>query len=537
MKKILPFLLLIISFANEIYSQSKLPYPIIFIHGLGGNDKTWDKLEEALKNNYGLLSGGALDFSLNYDNNLSSSTFSSDYKDFTATNNNLVDGDMYFVNFDVDQFGNSYTSSSINQSNQQAIYKQGRAVRDAIKHVLKVTSKNKVILVGHSMGGLASREYLSNSSIWQQDGEHHVAKLFTNATPHGGSNSTSFGFLDLVGYSEVDESSEAVRDLRYSYTYSFKPGAYLFTGEESNSYMNDRLLYNFYSVDVNCNGVVGETVTGLNTKPTPQGIYYTCLISKFSVDNGDGVVSTDRANMNKYLYYSIPTVFKADTFSITDRHDKTTENFIHNVRGLDEPDSYSLSYKIDTGKTYLGMVSRPSSANQYGTDIDYDDFTFEMPNTNKLKLSIENKNSITGILILDSKENIIHELVFKDIQKDTLLELTENKKYFLEIASPTYNDTRIPYYFKLSPIFAKTTSVDTEIENHNKTKIFPNPNNSNFFVEYNSNKPTNYRIINVLGSTVNEGLLTFGNNSINVNLEPGIYFIYVDSEIYKLIIQ
>jgi len=40
------------------------------------------------------------------------------------------------------------------------------------------------------MGGLASREYIQNTSNWQSDNVHHVAKLLTVGTPHGGSNAS-----------------------------------------------------------------------------------------------------------------------------------------------------------------------------------------------------------------------------------------------------------------------------------------------------------------------------------------------------------
>ena len=53
-------------------------------------------------------------------------------------------------------------------------------------------------------------------------GNHHVAKLLTIGTPHGGSNASTFG---LVG----DGYSEAVRDLRWSYS-NGNAGVYLFGG-------------------------------------------------------------------------------------------------------------------------------------------------------------------------------------------------------------------------------------------------------------------------------------------------------------------
>jgi len=77
-------------------------------------------------------------------------------------------------------------------SNQSAIAKQGVALKVVIQHVLSLTGRDKVILMGHSMGGLASREYLQNPDNWTDPYiNHHVAKLVTTGTPHGGSNSTA----------------------------------------------------------------------------------------------------------------------------------------------------------------------------------------------------------------------------------------------------------------------------------------------------------------------------------------------------------
>ena len=69
-------------------------------------------------------------------------------------------------------------------SNQAAIILQARALGRAISDVLQITGKEKVILVGHSMGGLAAREYLQNSSHGQGNTHHRVAKLMTSGTPH-----------------------------------------------------------------------------------------------------------------------------------------------------------------------------------------------------------------------------------------------------------------------------------------------------------------------------------------------------------------
>ena len=138
---------------NTITSTLKLPYPIIFVHGLNSNSETWNPLTDEQDRFYGWNFGGRMNFCLNDDSNDGTSLFVDDYQDFTLTSNNLGVGDYYYVNFDVSPTGVLF-NNSVN-SNQAAIFKQGRAIKDAIGHVLQITGSDKVILVGHSMGGLA----------------------------------------------------------------------------------------------------------------------------------------------------------------------------------------------------------------------------------------------------------------------------------------------------------------------------------------------------------------------------------------------
>lgn len=161
MRKIL-IILLAAFVCHSAKSQvvSNLPYPVIFVHGLNSNDTTWNDVKTLFISNYGLKFGGRMDFCLNQDGNYATSKLPEDYKDYTNSDDShrIVIGDFYTINFDIDNFGIPYRNNIL--SNQSAIVKQGKAVSDAIKHVLEITGKDKVILVGHSMGGLASREYL-----------------------------------------------------------------------------------------------------------------------------------------------------------------------------------------------------------------------------------------------------------------------------------------------------------------------------------------------------------------------------------------
>ena len=148
---------------------------------------------------------------------------------------------------------------------------------------------------------------------------HQVAKLVTTVTPHRGSN-TLGNLLPQPGNPNRDGlpdlASEAVRDLRYSYSCGFLllddcPGVYLFGGDEDDF---EVFPYPFWNEDVDCDGdesspnVIGINVDGTTTGgseewdgtydnpnlPLPTNIRYTYITSDIPIDNGDGVVALSR---------------------------------------------------------------------------------------------------------------------------------------------------------------------------------------------------------------------------------------------------
>ena len=74
-----------------------------------------------------------------------------------------------------------------------------------IDQVCAATGAQQVILVGHSMGGLACRSYLARHGIAQ------VAKVITIATPHQGSELSRIGFGQSAR--EMEPGSMWLRDL------------------------------------------------------------------------------------------------------------------------------------------------------------------------------------------------------------------------------------------------------------------------------------------------------------------------------------
>lgn len=386
-----------------------LPYPVIFIHGLNSSSRAWfDHINEL--SSQGLTFGGEYHVCLNTDGNYSISNkienpiensgadisywINVPYSDFYAP------ADYYVVNFNIDNngkrgssfhFPNDFTQDAGFTdvlSNESAIVKQGVALREIIRRVLLLTGRDKVVLMGHSMGGLAAREYVQNTSNWQLDGQHHVAKLVTTGTPHGGFEGINFSIL-----TDIDEESEAYRDLKSDYWISGAEGVYLFGGYETYSVMNNNGLsyYDFYNVDVNCNGYDndGSYVIGLNERLWQTNLDYAYIIGECAnapcwvlqgAIIGDGIVRSVNANLSNFTNQLPPQynefLYSADASTSKGLHSDLPEAVMENMKGLDEPNEYELSYGIDFNVEYTGFISRPSV---HGYDYDYDDFVFELP--------------------------------------------------------------------------------------------------------------------------------------------------------------
>lgn len=257
--------------ATEANRAPKLGAPIIFIHGLNSDAVTWENMVTGLADSFQLDYGGTLHYCLNPDGDQRTSD---GYVKAYPELEDLSPADMYALNFDVSVSGTPYVRkiSLLNAySNQSAIAKQGIALSLAIERVLEITGAEEVILVGHSLGGLAAREYLQNPELWVGNGErgHRVRHLMTWGTPHGGSNFT-VGVFDGI-LAGVDDESEAIRDLRYYEWLVFK-GFYLDGGTEVAD--ND-----YHNMDINLNGRLGDVIRGKNETPFPATVNLSCVAS------------------------------------------------------------------------------------------------------------------------------------------------------------------------------------------------------------------------------------------------------------------
>jgi len=524
---------------NSLTVNQKLPYPIIFIHGLNSSSDAWIDLGTNLISS-GLSFGGRIDFCLNDDgNNYTSNklvypTTNADIALYTNYITDLTVADFYFLNFNIDNFGRLPNNANFSDvlSNEAAIAKQGVALKLAIQMVLLKTGRDKVILMGHSMGGLASREYIQNSSNWQNDGQHHVAKLVTTGTPHGGYTGTNN--QSVTG---IDGQSEAYRDLRKSYSYTGYDGVYLYGGTENSSIIKNILLYPFYNVDVNCNGIDEDntSIIGLNQRQWRTELDYSyivgvctnCTLLQGTIE-GDGIVRSVNANLSNFTT-QLPApknefIYTADAIDFyIGLHSDLPKAIPVNMQGLDEPNEYSLAYGIDFNQQYEGFITQQPTN---GYPYDYDDYKFTMPNNGSFNIAIN--NSFSGNLpfrILDASLNIVYTNTISPNSTNTFSQTLSAGQYYLEFyATPDSSSYLYPYSF----IIQNALSINDNLDD-NTFSIYPNPTNSK--VNINSkNKFDEVEIYNVLGQKVLSSKIS-ENQEIDMSLlQSGTYFIKLKNE-------
>ncbi|GAA4067304.1 alpha/beta fold hydrolase [Flavobacterium cheonanense] len=518
---------------NSLTINQKLPYPIIFIHGLNSNSAVWTDLGTQLINS-GLSFGGRIDFCLNDDgNNLLSNknlypTSGADIALYTDYNTDLSVADFYLLNFDIDNLGRLPSNANFTDvlSNEAAIAKQGVALKYAIQIVMQKTGRDKVILMGHSMGGLASREYLQNPINWQPDGNHHVAKLITTGTPHGGYTGTNAGLI-----TGIDSQSEAYRDLRKEYSNS-NNGVFLYGGIENSTTIGT----NFYNNDINCNSSNNDNtlITGLNQKSLYNNLDYAyiigvctnCFLLQGTIE-GDGIVRSVNANLSNFYTLPLPKnefIYTASANStFIGLHSDLPQAIPVSMQGLDEPNEYLLGYNIAFNQEYKGFITQ-QPVNGY--PFDYDDYKFTMPSNGSFNISINNSFSNNLFFrILDTSLNQVYTNTVASSSTSPFTTSLNSGQYYLEFYStPVSTSYQFPYTFTIQ----NTLSTDDNLVD-NTFSIYPNPTNSKVNIKSESNFDY-VEIYNVLGQKISSNTIS-SNQEIDMNDFPiGIYTLKISNE-------
>ena len=517
--------------ASRVF-ESKLPYPIIFIHGLNSSSETWNDATDYYDTQYSFTYGGRFDFCLNADNNNATTNknfFPTAGADIAAFESFVQNGDYYYVNFNVNPNGSVGTTVL---SNQSAVAKQGAAVKVAVQRVMAVTGKDKVILVGHSMGGLASREYIQNSYNWQADNQHHVAKFLTLGTPHGGSNASDIPGSFLTG---TETRSEALRDLKITYYYSGEPSRFLFGGIEINnsSNMNEHLFGpDYWNIDVNCNGTIGDNIVGLNQKPIDNIIDFSCVLGRINGSSSDGVVTETSGTLGNYFTgtgLTYPIKYFYYTSIGIENHTALPSQYYEIMQGLDEPNVKELSYRISTNKDYIGYTT---VQNPTGADNDFFKFTIADNVNAVVSVSSIVTSSMNGT-ILNSAGTAVGASQNNSGNTLSFTRTLTPGDYFLRLTStsPTNTNYQTPYQFNI------TTTLSTGDNSFASFTYYPNPVKD--ILHLDNITLTKASIYSLLGQLIETK--SFENSTSNTldltNLESGIYLIVLENDLEQKTIK
>jgi PKD repeat protein/pimeloyl-ACP methyl ester carboxylesterase len=450
-------------------AHADIPYPIILVHGIVGSYETFEGCINGLEDIFDVPAPLVYHACLNHDQCDTTAFFDSflgsgdvDEIGFTAYGetglvlNPASNNRIFVINFDDNVFQYIDGHGEHDGSNQSALFKQGYALSMAIERVLEITGLEKVILVGHSMGGLAIREYLQRRNELGQhrwwvdrfslDG-HKVAQVVTTGTPHLGSNAglddptCLFGRDYRDNFYGLNNEGEGLRDLRYSFdcypqcAVGDPIGIYLFGGDEyclfePDDYGPDARYFN---VDIDCNGLSNDPIVGLNqgtrdnpAMPLPAGIRYTwirnnswfgesvrqlALCDEEDDTPGDGCVMLSRQYLHNAEGEPLP-IGLADTLLTSDMHNLGLDNcnimtegedIFTLARALDEPDSPDSTFAININRPVQGVLTRQPG----GSIVDNDCFCIHMQSYGSLRYLVTGGAGILGISILNQSGQLL----------------------------------------------------------------------------------------------------------------------------------
>ena len=565
--KISLLLLVSLGYMSGCFSQNNLPYPIIFVHGLTGSDQTFGPTMEYLSVHDSLGGINVFDVVLNADNDNTTSLLSNDVKwqDFSFNGdpinvgrrnyqtdiNDFVDGwtgsYLFAINFKEERIRGASGSFNdlFDQSNESGVYKQGHALGKMIGEVLTYTGAEKVILVGHSMGGLAIREYLQRMDANSQHPHyidpndfhgHHVARVATYGTPHTGSNTAT----DPTKASDIPNPlgySEANRDLLWQYNSftqcsDYPVGIYLFGGNEA-CIQSVSGNATFPNVDINCNGIENDDIIGINENfysydfnynmSLPDKIDYTYMCSVWA-NWGSGLIGDGAVSIHRQWLHDLDIPSPqglADTTMSSIPHTSEGGDYKTILRGIDEPEQSSRAFKVDFNKKYIGYLTYQQNMQPYDGDffkidcsnVDSLQFTLDSESLNMISMSFIDENSNT---IYFSQINSTHEIVSIAVPSEIV---------FLRIqGKATYNSWENPYHFLIEPL--NYVGVD-EVLRNDDFKMYPNPTNDFLHIETEI-IDYNVKLISMDGREV---LFEKNQSKLDVQaLKKGIYLLQLISE-------
>jgi len=170
--------------ANSLKANGAKPtYPVLFVHGLKSHGGTWD---------YYIQHWVTAPQNMRYGGNIKITDVFHVSEPGAAANANVRRNTpfsfMYEVNLNELVSADFYTMNFANHADI-SYAAQGLQVKEAVHAIINLTGAQGVFLVGHSMGGLASRAYLQ----YFEQGDNLVKGVITVGTPHLGRRNDLLG--------------------------------------------------------------------------------------------------------------------------------------------------------------------------------------------------------------------------------------------------------------------------------------------------------------------------------------------------------
>lgn len=578
-KALIITLCLLLFWQTAAHAQIRYHYPIIFVHGLAENDNESYETMMYLRDNQDFGEINVFDIVLNADDNTESALMSEDVKwedfiydgdeinigrrNYAESMDDFIDGwtgrNFFVINFQEERIrGASGTFNDyFDLSNQAAIFKQGYALNKLITEVLDYTGAEKIILVGHSMGGLAIREYLQRTdeqgthtnwiNPYASDG-HKVARVVTFGTPHLGANTSPDPTKSDIP--TANGNSEANRDILWEYdSYTFcdediTQGIYMFGGYEYCIKSEDGIFGNstFDNVDINCDGDEDDYITGINEgylstnynpdMPLPDNIRYTWLTSIWTDWNvelvGDGAVDINR----QWLYVDDQPVPAGitDTCMSDFFHTNEGSDYFTILRGLDEPYQFNLAYKSYPGDTISGHIT----FQQNYQVMDRDMYLIPANGENAINIYVENNNLLDSIHIYDKYQNLIMQFNVENIQDSIQIVFSEyntDSIYLCAQGTANHNSWQSMYSIRTeSAIYMK---IDEE-KVPNIATIYPNPTQNTLNIKLlNEINNAQIEILSLNGKSLHKQAIRKSSIINTANLKTGTYVLKIQTETTK----
>lgn len=280
-------------------------YPVIFVHGINSSAATFRQMIYSFDIT-GDMTGGRLYAWKNSPgpSNCSwSGSWSESYQSWTPVAAVGVPASKRFFAID------------FTDNNDLSFYDQGIELKQVIDCVKTITGQSKVILVAHSMGGLAARNYLQG--IIPARFENDVAELITIGTPHAGSVTLADKCRSSVG-AAISNPIDYWLNLGCWH----QAVSELAPGSSTLNYMNGYASISKLPINVKYKSIIAN---GFGTKPPAFYLY------------SDGIVPTDSQSL-------LDVAWKAG-FDISPYHSKST--FILNTC------QYPIPHMCETGDTSI----------------------------------------------------------------------------------------------------------------------------------------------------------------------------------------